>query len=225
MIAVDDKLSWFIARSSGWVAAALLALTVMWGVFGVARVVERRGLPRWLADIHRFLALLTVLFTAVHVAALVADNYIHIGWREVLVPFALRWRPGAVAWGVVALYGLTVVQVSSWMRRWMPRRWWRRLHLLSYPVMWMVVVHGLQAGTDAGNLGVRIGVGLLVAANALVIALRIIGVHSPRAVPTTSPDAVDADATDGPTATLDGGTAASSVADAPTLVGRAVSPR
>jgi predicted ferric reductase len=175
MLAVSEKLSWFISRSSGWVAAALLTLTVMWGVLGSARLVERRGLPRWLADLHRYLAWLTLVFTAVHLLALVGDNYLHIGWRELFVPFALDWRPGAVAWGIVTLYLVAVVQLSSWVRRWLPRTLWRRLHYLSYPAMWMALVHGLRAGTDAGNLGVRLGVIALVASTAFLTALRILG--------------------------------------------------
>ena len=190
MLAVSEKLSWFISRSSGWVAAALLTLTVMWGVLGSARLVERRGLPRWLADLHRYLAWLTIVFIAVHLLALVGDNYLHIGWRELFVPFALDWRPGAVAWGIVALYLVAVVQLSSWVRRWLPRTLWRRLHYLSYPAMWMALVHGLRAGTDAGNLGVRIGVITMVALTAFLTALRILGTRRQRrpVVVPTPPD-------------------------------------
>jgi len=175
MLAANEKLSWFISRSSGWVAAALLTLTVMWGVLGSARLVERRGWPRWLADLHRYLAWLTLVFIAVHMLALVGDNYMHIGWRELFVPFALDWRPGAVAWGIVTLYLVAVVQVSSWMRRWLPRTLWRRLHYLSYPAMWRALVHGLRAGTDASNRWVRAGVIAMVAATAFLPVMRILG--------------------------------------------------
>ncbi len=33
----------------------------------------------------------------------------------------------------------------------MPRRWWKRVHLLSYLMFWTGLVHGVQAGTDADN--------------------------------------------------------------------------
>ena len=58
-------------------------------------------------------------------AALVADNFMQIGWREIMIPFALDYRSGAVAWGVVAMYLLVAIQVSSWLRNRIPRRWWR----------------------------------------------------------------------------------------------------
>lgn len=155
---MSDKLAWYISRSSGWVAFVLLAFTVLWGILGITRLIERKGLPRWLLDLHRHLAFLTVVFTVIHLGALVADNFMQIGWREIMVPFALEYRSGAVAWGVVAMYLLVAIQVSSWLRNRIPRRWWRGIHLLSYPVLWMVAMHGLRAGTDADVTAVRYGV-------------------------------------------------------------------
>ena len=155
---MSDKLAWYISRSSGWVAFVLLAFTVLWGILGITRLIERKGLPRWLLDLHRHLAFLTLVFTAIHLGALVADNFMQIGWREIMVPFALEYRSGAVAWGVVAMYLLVAIQVSSWLRNRIPRRWWRGIHLLSYPVLWMVAMHGLRAGTDADVTVVRYGV-------------------------------------------------------------------
>lgn len=184
---MNEKLAWYISRSSGWVAFVLLATTVVWGLLGVTRLIDRPGLPRWLHDLHRFLALLTVAFTAVHLGALVADNYVHIGWRELFVPYALDWRPGAVTWGIVALYLLVAVQVSSWLRRRLPRRLWVGLHMLSYPALWMVAAHGLTAGTDAGNLGVRAGVMFVVGVVAFCTLTRVLGGTQARRRPQPGP--------------------------------------
>jgi hypothetical protein len=107
---IPEKAAWYLARSSGWVAFVLLAVTVVWGILGVSRLIERRGLPRWLLAVHRHVALLTVVFTGVHLAALVADNYSHIAWKEILLPMAIDYRPGAVAWGIVAMYLLVAVR-------------------------------------------------------------------------------------------------------------------
>ena len=84
---MNDKLAWYVSRSSGWVAFVLLACTVLWGILGVTRLIERKGLPRWLLDLHRHLAFLTVLFTAIHLGGLVGDNFMQIGWREIMIPF------------------------------------------------------------------------------------------------------------------------------------------
>jgi DMSO/TMAO reductase YedYZ heme-binding membrane subunit len=171
---VNEKLAWYVTRSSGWVAFVLLAVTVVWGVLGITKVIERKGLPRWMMDLHRYVALLTIVFTGVHLAGLVADNFVHIGWREILVPYALDWKPGAVTLGIVAFYLLIAVQVSSWMKSRLPRSVWKSIHMLSYPAMWLVAMHGLKAGTDASNRAVRVGVALIVVVTSFLTLLRIV---------------------------------------------------
>lgn len=192
---MSEKLAWYVSRSSGWVAFVLLACTVIWGVLGISRLIERRGLPRWLLDLHRHLAFLTVVFTAIHLVALVADNYMRIAWKEIFVPFAIDYRPGAVAWGVVAMYLLIAIQVSSWLRSRMPRRWWRGIHFLSYPALWMVTMHGLRAGTDAGRPLVRWGVIVIISMVAFVTFWRVFTV-GPRRRRTDQVDTLPPDGTD-----------------------------
>ena len=170
---MNDKMAWYISRSSGWVAFVLLACTVLWGILGITRLIERRGLPRWLLDLHRHLAFLTMLFTVIHLGGLVGDNFMQIGWREIMIPFALEYRSGAVAWGVVAMYLLVAIQVSSWLRNRIPRRWWRGIHFLSYPVLWMVAMHGLRAGSDADVTAVRYGVIGLIGLVAFLTLVRV----------------------------------------------------
>ncbi|MEK7426996.1 MAG: ferric reductase-like transmembrane domain-containing protein [Actinomycetota bacterium] len=191
---MNEKITWYVSRSSGWVAFALLAFTVVWGILGITKIIERRGLPRWMLDLHRFLALLTVIFTGVHLAALVADNFIHIGWRELFVPYALDWKPGAVTWGIVAFYLMVAVQVSSWLRSRLPRKVWRGVHLLSYPALWMVALHGLRAGSDAGTLPVKIGVIGVIGATSFFTLMRILG-SGPRRRAVAAFDAATAPAT------------------------------
>ena len=180
---MNEKFAWYVSRSSGWVAFVLLAVTVIWGILGITKVIERKGLPRWMMDLHKYLALLTVVFTGVHLGGLVADNFVHIGWREILVPYALDWKPGAVTLGIVAFYLLLVVQVSSWLKSCMPRRLWKSLHMLSYPAMWLVAMHGLRAGSDASYIGVRIGVTVIVIATSFFTLLRILRGRTARRAP------------------------------------------
>lgn len=155
---MSAKLWWEIARASGLVAWALASFTVIWGLLLATRIGGRRARPRWLADLHQFLGGLTVVFTVVHVGALVADSYVHFGLSEILVPLASRWRPGPVALGVVSAYLLVAVELTSLARRHLPRRLWRTVHLGSYVLFWAATLHGLTAGTDASHPAVRLAV-------------------------------------------------------------------
>lgn len=142
---------WYLSRASGLVAWALLVASLVWGVLLATRALKPADRPAWLLGVHRALAAGAVTTTVIHLAALVADSYVHIGWAEILVPGASSWKPGAVAVGVVALYLLVAVQATSLAMRRLPRRLWRYVHLTSYASTWSVTVHAGLAGTDASN--------------------------------------------------------------------------
>jgi len=161
---------WYVSRASGMVAAVLLVLTLIWGLLLTTKLIDRRGLPAWLTDLHRFLGGLSVIFIAVHMAALVFDNYLVFSWSDLFVPFASAWKTGPVAWGVGAFWALVVVEGSSLLQRRMPRRAWRGLHFLSYPLALMAALHAAQAGTDAANVWFRmVSIALIGVLTALTI--------------------------------------------------------
>ncbi len=60
--------------------------------------------------------------------ALVADGYVSFGPKEIFVPLSSSWRPRAVTWGVLAMYGLLVIQVTSWGMKYLPRTVWHGIH-------------------------------------------------------------------------------------------------
>lgn len=161
---MNEHVWWYTARAGGIVAWVLLAATVAWGLLLSTRLIARRGMPAWLLDLHRFLGALAVVFTAIHVGALVLDGYTDFGARDILVPMASEWKPGAVAWGVVALYLLVAVEVTSLLMRRIPRRYWRAVHLTSFVLFLASGLHGAAAGSDARNALYRwTSVGLIAA--------------------------------------------------------------
>jgi DMSO/TMAO reductase YedYZ heme-binding membrane subunit len=148
---MTNELWWYTARAGGIVAWALLATSVVWGLLLSTRV-RPAGVARgWTLDLHRFLGGLAVVFVGVHVAGIVLDSYVHFGLADVLVPFASSWHPTWVAWGIVSMYLMLAVELTSLARRWLPHRVWRRIHVLSLPLFVLASVHFVVAGTDAGN--------------------------------------------------------------------------
>jgi DMSO/TMAO reductase YedYZ heme-binding membrane subunit len=170
------NLAWYVARAGGIVAWLLVTAAVVWGLLLSIRL-TRRPTPRWLLDLHRFLGGLAVTFTALHVCAVVADNFVHFGLSDVLLPFASRWRPGAVALGVVGLWLLAAIEVTSLLMSRLPRRLWRAVHLSSYVLFWVATIHGLTAGTDARHPAYVIAANVAVA---VVVFLTLVRVLSPR---------------------------------------------
>ena len=139
---------WYLSRASGIVAWSLLAASVLWGLLLSTRVFDRKPGPKWLTDLHRFLGGTAVVFVAIHVGTIVSDTYVHFGAADVLVPLATKWHPVAVAWGVVAMWVLLAVEISSLAMRRLPRRVWHAIHLSSYALFVSATVHALAAGPD-----------------------------------------------------------------------------
>lgn len=142
------SLWWYIARSSGIVAWGLLALSVLWGLALSTRALGARPRANWLLDLHRFLGGLAVAFVGVHLVGLALDPWVEIGVTQILVPFSSSWNPVAVAWGVVALYLLAAIELTSLLRRHLPKQWWKGIHLSSYGLYAVATIHLLTAGTD-----------------------------------------------------------------------------
>ena len=165
---------WWVARSSGMVAAVLIALTLVWGLLLTTKAIPRKGMPAWLTDMHRTLGGLAVAFIGVHLVALFLDSYAHFAWTELFVPFQSAYRAGAVAWGIGAFWLLLIVEGTSLLQRRMPRKVWRGLHFLSYPVAVMVAFHAMTAGTDAGNPWFRVVTFGLLAVLAALTAHRVV---------------------------------------------------
>lgn len=184
MVAVDSRVWWYASRASGIVLWLLVAFAVLWGFAVSSRLVRKRGIPAWMLDLHKHLGTLTVVFTAMHLVALWGDSFVQFGWRELLIPMASGWKPGAVAWGVIALYLLAAVQLTSWCKRWLPRKLWHTVHMLSVPLFVTGSVHGILAGADWPNRLVQWGF-VLVSLNVVWLAtFRVL-------VPTKDPATTD----------------------------------
>jgi DMSO/TMAO reductase YedYZ heme-binding membrane subunit len=144
-----SKIMWYTARASGIVAWALIIITIVWGLLLATRVLGRKPAPAWLLSLHRYLGALTLAFVGVHVGAILLDTYTNFGIVNVLVPFTGSWHPLAVAWGIVGMYLLVAIEITSLLRNRMSKRVWHSIHLLSYLLFAMTTIHLLTAGTDA----------------------------------------------------------------------------
>ena len=179
---MSEQFWWYVSRSTGLVAAALLLASLVFGMLMSTRLLRSVDRPAWLLAMHRRTSGLAVLATGGHIAALVADNYVHFGASEILVPFASEWKSTAVALGVIATYLLVIVQVTSLMMKKLPRKVWRRIHLASYGSAWLAVIHAGMAGTDTSNRLYRIVslVAILAVTSVAVVRVSGSGKRAPR---------------------------------------------
>ena len=175
---------WYLARATGLVAWALAVGSLLLGLALATRAMGSKPKGAWLLDLHRWLGGLAVVFTVAHVGGLIADSYVSFDLVDALVPFAASWRPGAVAWGVLALWVMAAIEVTSLLMRRLPKRVWRAVHLSSYLLAVAATLHGVTAGTDVGHPAVAWAIlGSIAGATFFVVYRRVAPKKAARSIP------------------------------------------
>lgn len=170
---MNPQFWWYLTRASGIVAWLMLTATVIWGILLSTKAFPNHRRPDWLLALHRWLAGLTLSFLAVHIVALVADSYVAFDLADVTIPYAGEWKPGAIALGVLGMWLLVAVQLTSLAMRRLPRRVWRVLHLTSYVAFWSASLHAAFAGTDTTSWLYRGGAAASIVAVAWALMYRL----------------------------------------------------
>jgi methionine sulfoxide reductase heme-binding subunit len=163
---VDDPTLWYVTRGAAATAYLLLTFVMAFGVILSFRGLE--GLMRgWrVYDLHQVLTLLLLGFVALHLVTLYLDPFEPFSLLKLVWPFAETYRPLGTALGVLTLYLLVLVALSSWARRLLNVRLWYLLHVTSYVAFILVTIHGLLTGADSQTpwmLGVYTGSSAFVA--------------------------------------------------------------
>lgn len=175
---------WYVTRGSGILAAIIAVLLLLSGVGLITGHTYRVFEPLKAWVFHRALGIAFGVSTIVHVVILLIDKFAPFDIWDVLIPFASDYKPVSigqlslgslyVALGVIALYALVTIILTSYM--WIDKKphAWRALHYLSYVTVIAVFFHGLFLGTDLqGGLGRILWVmGGLVVLGAFVLRLQ-----------------------------------------------------
>jgi len=146
-----NDLEWALARGSGMAALVLLTLVVGLGLALSLRMASDAW-PRILTTAgHRQLTNLALVMTGLHLAMLLVDADAAMSLADLAIPFASGYRPVATALGVLGLYVLLVIWVSTLMRARLGQRRWRALHRVAIVAWALAMVHGVLAGSDTGT--------------------------------------------------------------------------
>ena len=116
---------------------------------------------------------------ALHLSALVADTYSHFTLSGIFVPFASSWKPLPVAWGIVAMYLLITVEVTSLLRKRLSERVWHTIHRSSLVAYLLSTAHFFQAGTDHRRAPALLAIVAMTGLNLGLLSFRILA--DPRA--------------------------------------------
>lgn len=146
---MSDNLLWYTTRGAGIVSLVMLTGVVCLGIMTAVRW-QTVGWPRFLsAELHRSLALMTLVFLGIHIVIAVVDPFTSLGWGAALVPFSSPYKWFWLGLGGVGLYLLAAIILTSLLRAHLGHRSWRAVHWLTYAAWPIALIHGVGTGSDS----------------------------------------------------------------------------
>lgn len=153
---ITEQFWWFLTRSSALISWFLLSITVIWGILLSTRVFRSFDNPAWLRELHKFISTLGYVFAGVHLFSLFMDSYIQFSLTDFLIPFQAEYARADVAalgnmptaLGVISMYLMTLILITSWLMRRIPRKLWKFIHMQSYFLILAVSLHAGWTGSD-----------------------------------------------------------------------------
>ncbi len=147
---------WYITRATGFTAYLVLFVNMVLGLMMKTKLYDDL-VPRWSSfDLHQFTALLALGFLGLHIFSLLFDSFLPFSLTQLFVPGTSTYRPLWIAVGIISLYALVVVTVTFYYRAQIGQRAWRVIHYASFVAFYLVLAHGVFAGSDSPELWAKL---------------------------------------------------------------------
>jgi methionine sulfoxide reductase heme-binding subunit len=178
-------LFWITSRAAGFAALVLASLAVSLGLLMSTKLIKGRTTE--LRTAHDTLALSTIVAIAVHGLSLLADSYVHFSIADITIPFLAGYKTIWTSIGIVAGWGLALLGLSYYARRWVGAVRWRKLHRFT-ALAWLAgLVHALGEGTDAGQAWFLAMIALVAIPALALLVTRLWRATDPMPAPPASP--------------------------------------
>lgn len=143
-------LFWITSRAAGFAALVLASLAVSAGLLMSTKLLK--GRTSELRSTHDTLALATIVAIVVHGVTLLGDQFLHPSIADIAIPFVSSYKTFWTSLGIVGGWGLALLGLSYYARRYVGAARWRKLHRFT-ALAWLAgLAHALGEGTDAGQL-------------------------------------------------------------------------
>ena len=168
-----SQIYWMIGRGTGVAAMILAGLSVTAGLLaGRSKPIRLKGITEK-KELHEALSWATIVAIIAHMVFLALDPWLKAGVAGVLIPFNMDYRPFFSGIGVIAAWGLIVLGLSYYARKWIGVSRWRTAHRFT-ALFWIFgLVHTFGAGTDAGQPWLWIPVALTSAPAVILLVMSL----------------------------------------------------
>lgn len=156
---IGSSWPWYIIRGAGFAAFALMFLLMISGIGHVTGLTYRFIEPIKAWAIHKAMAFALVAAILIHVIFLLFDHYVNFSIVQLFVPFLNHYSNGTtlfglhlnslgVGFGVIAMYLVFIIVLSSLGYIDTKKGLWKFLHYFSYIAVYLVFIHALYNGSD-----------------------------------------------------------------------------
>lgn len=174
---------WILSRGAGIAAIVLAGLSVSVGLLsGREMPFARLRKALELRPFHEALSIATIILVAAHGLLLIGDQWLDPGVIGISVPFVMDYQPFWTGIGIIAGYGLILLGLSYYLRKWIGPSRWRVAHRF-ISLFWLLgLAHTFGAGTDVGEVWLWLPVAISSIPALGLLAYRIFGTRKPRKV-------------------------------------------
>lgn len=172
---------WILSRGAGIAAIVFAGLSVTAGLLsGREMPFARLRKTIQLRPVHEALSMATILLVLAHGLILLGDPWLKPGVTGISIPFVMDYQPFFTGLGIIAGYGLAILGLSYYLRKWIGPSRWRVAHRF-IAIFWLMgLIHTFGAGTDAGEVWLWLPVALTSGPAIALLAMRLAGTGSRR---------------------------------------------
>lgn len=152
--------AWYVARIAGLVSFLLLYIVMFLGLSIRTPFLNRILKPIHSLNIHAWLSVQALVLVFMHGGALLFDKYIQLTLVDIAVPFFNKTYGWELAAGIMAMYLMLILILTSYLKKFINYKVWRVIHFLNVILYGAAIYHALYLGTDlAGGVARDIFIG------------------------------------------------------------------
>lgn len=165
--------SWYITRAAGLISFLLLYIVIFLGLSIQTPILKKIIKPLFSLNVHAWLSVQVLVLVFVHALALLFDKFLEFNLVDIIVPFASDFHPPKLAAGILAMYLMIILIISSYLKRFISYKIWRAIHFLNIILYLFSAFHAFNLGTDlAGGIMRNVFIG----ANLFLIFIIIVNI-------------------------------------------------
>jgi predicted ferric reductase len=143
-----------LASYAGLAAMTLLTLNLLIGLLMAVKYNPVREWPHRRINtfqLHNWTAYTALFVACVHPTILLFSGKVHFRVIDIIYPPNGPKQPTVNTLGAIALYALIFVVLTSFFRRRLGRKWWKRLHYTAYAMAGVFYIHGILTDPELGD--------------------------------------------------------------------------